>query len=590
MKSAKKKNVGLIISKSGVSFRVWAPNASSVNIIGTFNGWQETPMNNEMDGYWHFHSKIAKIGQEYKYVIYNGNQRYVRNDPRSLHFTTTQGSSVIAGNYFDWGDDSYTPPEINKQVIYELHVGTFNREDLSINGNFQSVTDKLDYLKDLGITTIELMPISTMIMDRGWGYGIDYIFAIESLYGGLYGFKKFVKAAHSKGIGVIVDVVYNHFGPDESLDLWQYDGWKQDNYGGIYFYNDWRAETPWGNTRPDYGRPEVNQYILDNIRMLLHDCRVDGLRVDSTIYMRNVKGRDNDPDNDLVDGWEILQKINKVAKSINPRSLIIGEDVGGNEYITKPINEGGSGFDCQWEVSLPQIFKDTLMTSKTSDINLSNLIDMISRKHNNLAFQRILYIDSHDSAANGSSYFSETISKNKASSLFVKKQSLIAAVILLTCLGVPMIFQGQEFLQPGSFSDWEGLDWSLNIKNRHIKEAFKKLISLRKDEFNNSSGLIGEIFNVQQFDDNNKVIAYHRQSNKFPKNDVLVIINFGDCDLKSYSFNVPKNGQWSNLFYSTNQEFIPESGKIMNELYIADNGNLTLDIPASTAIIIANNS
>jgi 1,4-alpha-glucan branching enzyme len=100
---------------------------------------------------------------------------------------------------------------------------------------------------------VELMPICTMANDRGWGYATDYIYSIESLYGGRRQFLEFVKAAHKKGIGVILDVVYNHFGPDGALDLWQFDGWNQDGHGGIYFYNDWRSETPWGATRPDLG-------------------------------------------------------------------------------------------------------------------------------------------------------------------------------------------------------------------------------------------------------------------------------------------------------------------------------------------------
>src|SRR6185437_4472562 len=102
---------------------------------------------------------------------------------------------------------------------------------------------------------------------------------VESLYGGRHGFLQFVKAAHKRGIGIILDVVYNHFGPDTGLDLWQFDGWHADDKGGIYFYTDWRAETPWGYTRPDFGRPEVRQYIWDNVRMWVHECRVDGLRV-----------------------------------------------------------------------------------------------------------------------------------------------------------------------------------------------------------------------------------------------------------------------------------------------------------------------
>ena len=110
----------------------------------------------------------------------------------------------------------------------------------------------------------------------------------------------FVKACHVKGIGVILDVVYNHFGPGD-LDLWQFDGWQQDGKGGIYFYNNWRSKTPWGNTRPDYGRNEVKQYLHDNALMWLQDYRVDGLRLDATAFIRNAKGDQGTPDDDPSD-------------------------------------------------------------------------------------------------------------------------------------------------------------------------------------------------------------------------------------------------------------------------------------------------
>ncbi len=587
MKTAKKKNVGIVVAKSGISFRVWAPHAGSLGIVGTFNNWTEEPMINEMDGYWHYFSKVAMLGQEYKYVITNDDQKIVHNDPRSIHFTTSQGASVVASTNFDWGNDNYIAPKNTEQIIYELHVGTFNREDPSINGNFETIVNKLDYLSELGITAIELMPISTMIMDRGWGYGIDYIFAVESLYGGHYGFKKFVKEAHKRGIGVIVDVVYNHFGPDSNLDLWRFDGWGKDNYGGIYFYNDWRAETPWGNTRPDYGRPEVNQYILDNIRMLMHDCHVDGLRVDSTIYMRNVKGQDNDPSNDLPDGWEMLQKINKVAKSINPNSLMIAEDVGNNEYITKSILDNGAGFSSQWEVFLPQVFKEALKSDKPGEISLARIIEMLGRRMNNDPFQRTIFIDSHDSAANGSSYFSETIAPGNSDNLFARKQSLIAATLLMTCPGIPMIFQGQEFLQPGEFNDWRGLNWSNAIRNEKIVNAYKKLIELRKNKLKNTGGLTGPSCNLIHFNDENKVIAYHRWNSGGSGDDVVVIVNFSNKSFENYSLNLPNDGQWNVRFCSSDREYMKESKDDLTSVHISKLGALSLFLPASSAIILS---
>ena len=153
-----------------------------------------------------------------------------------------------------------------------------------------------------------------MAFSNGWGYAPNHIFSVESMLGGRHGLMKFVHACHQHGIGVILDVVYNHFYGD--TDLWRFDGWSENDRGGIYFYNDERGDTPWGG-RPDYGRPEVRQFILDNVAMWFAEYHIDGLRVDSTIYMRNTAGRDNDPDHDIGDAWSLLQDIVSLAHKLS---------------------------------------------------------------------------------------------------------------------------------------------------------------------------------------------------------------------------------------------------------------------------------
>jgi len=251
--SKTKKDVGAILHTDHVSFRVWAPFAKSVDVTGDFNEWGRTPLQNEKDGYWVAKVKHAKAGQEYKFVIRtsDGKELY-KNDPRALHVTTSAGNSVIVDTTFDWEGDNFTPAPVNQQIVYELHIGTFYRVDLSETGTFQSAAEKLDHLADLGITTIEIMPVASMSVDRSWlGYVSDYMYAVESQYGGRHAFLEFVKAAHQRGMAVILDVVYNHLDADQKLDLWQFDGWSQDGKGGIYFYNDARGHTPWGETRLD---------------------------------------------------------------------------------------------------------------------------------------------------------------------------------------------------------------------------------------------------------------------------------------------------------------------------------------------------
>src|SRR6185436_3896278 len=147
----------------------------------------------------------------------------------------------------------------------------------------------------------------------------------------------------------LLDIVYNHFGPGD-LDLWRFDGWSDAAHdGGIYFYDQSRARTPWGHTRPDYGRPEVRQYIRDNALYWLEKYRVDGLRFDAVNYVRNVDGRNDDPAGDLADGWQLLQRLNNEIRAQHPGKIIIAEDLQNNEWLTREPSSGGAGFRSQWD-------------------------------------------------------------------------------------------------------------------------------------------------------------------------------------------------------------------------------------------------
>lgn len=559
MKRFTNKAIGAVVGKHGVSFRVWAPFADSVSVTGTFNEWQLMPMKSEGNGYWYVVALHAQAGQEYKYVITNDGKTFIRNDPRSLLLTTTAGNSVIVDTTFDWGDVTYSPPPKDKIVLYEMHIGTFARDDPSSTGTFNDAIDKLDYLADLGVTMIELMPVATMSMKREWwGYTPEYIFAVERLYGGRHAMLEFVKEAHARGIGVILDVVYNHIGPDEQLDMWQFDGWSENDKGGIYFYNDWRSTTPWAETRPDYGREEVRQYILDNVKMWLTDFKLDGLRVDSTVFIRNAQGINDNPDTDISEGWLLLQHINKLAKKINPRSIIIAEDVGCNEYLTKPISEGGAGFDAQWEVTYPHHYRQVLDKTADYERDIQEMSTMLERRYSGDALQSVIYSDSHDSAANGGARLSESITPGNATSVYSRRRSLLAAGIILTSPGIPLLLQGQEFLQGGSFNDWEVLDWHNTDQFKGIVAAHKQLIELRKNSANTTAGLAGQNCKILHFDNDQKVLAYHRWDKGGPLDDVVIIVNFANKTYKTFDIQFPRDGKWQLRFNSDWQGYSPD--------------------------------
>lgn len=286
--------MGALPHPGGVAFRVWAPHANQVYVKGDFNDWSDTahPMTLEEKGYWYADIAEAKVGQGYKYLIQNGDMRMERIDPYARQVTNSVGHGVVYNvGSFDWQGVDYQLPPHNELVIYEMHIGSFFVKSQDKPGNFDLALEKMDHLKRLGVNVIQVMPVAEFAGDYSWGYNPANIFAVESAYGGPIGFKTFVREAHRRGIAVVLDVVYNHFGPSD-LDLWRFDGWHENEKGGIYFYNDHRSQTPWGDTRPDYGREEVRRFIHDNALMWLRDYRVDGLRYDMTLYIRSIHGGD----------------------------------------------------------------------------------------------------------------------------------------------------------------------------------------------------------------------------------------------------------------------------------------------------------
>ncbi len=556
-----KNEVGATVHEDGVVFRVWAPFASSVAVAGSFNDWSSSadPMTREDDGYWVTKVGSAKIGQEYHYIIRNGDRELQRNDPRALQLTASGDASLIVDPHFDWEDDEFTIAPPSEQIIYELHIGTFHRTDPATPGTFESAAAKLDYLADLGINVIELMPVSNTTIDRWWGYDPDHLYAIDAAYGGRHAFLAFVKAAHQRGIGVIVDVVYNHLSPYPGMDLWQFDGWSQDGKGGIYFYNDWRGDTPWG-PRLDYGRPEVRQYISDNVRMWVRDCRVDGLRVDAVFAIRNATGSNNDPSTELPDGWRVLQELNAAAREVKPEATMIAEDLSANEWVTKPGGDGGAGFSAQWETSFPSVLRNALDPDHDSDRHLQPIQDALAKTYNGDVFQRVIYSESHDAAANGHQRLNEEIAPGSADNLFARRRSALAAALVLTGPGIPMFFQGQEFMETGWFNHWQALDWSKTEQFGGILQLYKDLIALRHNHDQTTAGLRGRGFDTQRFDELAKVLVYHRWDQGGPGDDVVVALNFSNQQYTNFNVKFPLPGTWKVRCNSDWQGYSPDFG------------------------------
>ena len=552
--------MGAIPLASGVAFRVWAPHAEKVFVTGTFNHWASTahPLASEENGFWSAEVPEAKPGDEYKYRIINGDLQLLKNDPYSRELTSSTGNSIVYDPSFDWNDDDYRFPAWNELVIYEMHVGTFNKQGEG-PGTFYTAIEKLAYLKDLGVNVIEVMPTMEFPGDFSWGYNPAYPFAVESKYGGPNGLKTLIKAAHKQGIGVILDVVYNHFGPGD-LDLWQFDGWSENEQGGIYFYNDWRAQTPWGNTRPDYGRGEVRQYIRDNALMWLQEFRADGLRWDATAFIRNVYGNENDLQNDLPEGWGLMQWIHEEIKEQEPWKITIAEDLRDNEAITRDVSEGGAGFSAQWDGGFVHPVRHVIIPPDDEARQMHAIRDAILRRFGGDAIHRVIFTESHDEVANGKARVPEEIWPGKVGNWFSKKRSSLGVAFVLTSPGIPMLFQGQEFLEDRWFQDRDPLEWSRVEKYSGLVYMYRDLIELRRNLNGNTGGLCGPHVNVHHVQEELKVIAYHRWDQAGPKNSVIVVANLANRAYDTYHIGFPRQGIWKLRFNSDWSGYDPSYG------------------------------
>jgi len=555
--------MGTILFPGGVAFRVWAPFASEVFAAGEFNQWSTTahPFASEGNGYWSVEVPGAKIGDEYQFVIRNGAQPLIwHKNPYASAVVNSSGNAIIHDPTFDWMGDNFMMPPWNELVIYEMHVGTFNDVAGDGPGTFDTIISKLPYLCDLGINAIEIMPVAEFAMDYSWGYNPSQPFSVESALGGPQGLYKLVKAAHAHGIAVIVDAVYNHCGPGD-IDLWRFDGWTDpDHNGGIYFYDNVRANTAWGATRPDYGRGEVRQYFRDNALFWLNKYRLDGLRFDSVVNIRNRNGNDNDPAGDLPDGWGLLQWINNEIRASQPWKITIAEDLQNNEWITKDTGAGGAGFCTQWDAGFVHPLRSAIISANDANRDLPAIRDALYHRYHGNAVQRVIYTESHDEVANGKSRVPEEIWPGNANSWFSRKRSTLGAAMVFTAPGIPMIFQGQEFLEDGYFQDTVPLDWTKLQSFSGINLLYRDLIRLRRNWSNRTRGLRGQHINVHHVNNTDKVIAFHRWENGGPGDDVVVVANFADRSYDSYTLGMPRGGQWCVRFNSDWQGYSADFG------------------------------
>ncbi len=566
----------------GVTFRVWAPHATAVRVHGTFNDWAEPGIALARDpgqargtgrrrraDTWSVDVPGVAVGAEYRYRLETPAGVLSRIDPYARQVTSSVGNAVVYDPAaFDWGPAEFQMPTWNDLVIYELHIGTFGaRQD--VRGTFDRAARRMGYLQELGIGAIQVMPPFEYAGEISWGYNPAHIFAIESSYGGPDAFKRFVRAAHEHGIAVIVDVVYNHLGPGD-LDLWRFDGWAAGDWGGIYFYNDERAVTPWGNTRPDYGRGEVRTFLRDSALTWLEEFRADGLRFDSTLYIRTVDER---PETSLPDGWSFMAWINDEIRARQPWKLTIAEDLGEPAGLTGPTADGGAGFGARWDAGFLRVVRAALTAGDDSERDLASVAEALLAGGSQ-PFSRVIYTESHDDVANGQTRLAEAVAPGDAANWFARKRATLGSAITLLAPGIPMLFQGQELLEDGWFDDTVPLDWTKSNRFGGIVQLHRDLIAARRNAGGWSAGLQGPNTTILRADGASRLLAWHRWQAGGPGDDVVVVANLSTQPLVDLPLGLPRAGRWRVRLNSDSTVYDEQFGASIAEDVEADGESL----------------
>lgn len=430
------------------TFEVWAPRADNVDVKLAD---QLHPLIRDEHGWWRLTMDQAGPGDDYSFVLNGANTPLP--DPRSgfQPFGVHGPSRIVDHSAFSWTDQGWQAPPLSSALIYELHIGTFTPA-----GIFESAIERLDYLVDLGVTHVEIMPVAEFPGDRGWGYdGVD-LYAPHHAYGGPEGLKRFVNACHAKGLGVLLDVVYNHLGPVGNY-LGRF---------GPYFTETY--ETPWGSAvnLDGPGSREVRRFFCDNARMWLTDYHFDGLRLDAIHAFF---------DRSAIHFLEQLaSEIDALESHLQRHLVLIAESDLNQPAVVRPREAYGFGIDAQWSDDFHHALHTVLTGEHTgyyadfgSLAQLAKALKSVfvydgaysefrKRTHgrpvvNVEATRFIGYMQNHDQIGNRAE-------GDRSSHLMSTGRLKIGAALVLLSPFVPMLFQGEEFAASTPFQYFTGYD------------------------------------------------------------------------------------------------------------------------------------
>jgi len=548
-------------------FRVYAPHADSAFVTGSFNGWSDShPMVRLTDeGVWEakFPDSEIKAGDLYKFKFCKHDRVIYKSDPYGFRMDNPPyAASIVAdiGGY-RWRDRGWLEQRIEDtgfysrpMNIYELHLGSWKRRDDGSYLTYKEIAEELvPYVKQMGYTHVELMPISEHPFNGSWGYQVGGFYAPTSRYGEPKDLMRFVDIMHGAGIGVIFDWVPAHFVKDE-FGLARFDGEP------LYEYADpQRSELRgWGTLRFDLGKAEVRSFLISNALYWIEKYHADGLRVDavsSMIYLDYDRAPgDWTPneygDNRCLEGIDFLQKLNRTVKELHPDVLMIAEESSAWQGVTSTEGQG-LGFDLKWNMGW---MNDTLWYASTD-------FGYRPDNHSKLTFpmvyafnERFVLPISHDEVVHGKRSF---LDKMQGDYWCKFAGARAFEVYRMTCPGKKLTFMGSEI---GQFREWahDGqVEWFLLDYETHAKHQF--FCAELNDLYLRSPQLweIDDSWKGYQWidPDNSKdsIISYRRIASN--GSELVVIINFTPTTYENFFLRVSKEGVYEEIFNSDDERY-----------------------------------